>query len=171
VDKRMSEYEDLIVRTHKAGLKVIMDFVPNHVARSYHSDSKPRGVRDLGADDITDVRFNRDNNFYYLPGEKLCAQFDMKGEAKEEYVEFPCKVTGDDYYANNPGIYQWYETVKLNYGRDYTNGTDLTSAPSRLLGTRCVISFCSGRRKKSTVSVAIWRRWFRQNSGNGSFLR
>ncbi|MBQ6561019.1 MAG: alpha-amylase, partial [Paludibacteraceae bacterium] len=129
VDKRMSEYEDLIVRTHKAGLKVIMDFVPNHVARSYHSDAKPRGVRDLGADDITDVRFNRDNNFYYLPGEKLCAQFDMKGEAKEDYVEFPCKVTGDDYFANNPGVYQWYETVKLNYGRDYTNGNRLDICP------------------------------------------
>ncbi len=62
VDKRMSEYEDLIVRTHKAGLKVIMDFVPNPVARSYHSESQPRGAPDLGADDITDVRFNRDNN-------------------------------------------------------------------------------------------------------------
>lgn len=129
VNKRMNEYEDLIVRTHKAGLKVIMDFVPNHVARSYHSDAKPRGVRDLGADDITDVRFDRDNNFYYLPGEKLCAQFDMKGEAKEEYVEFPCKVTGDDYFANNPGVYQWYETVKLNYGRDYTNGNRLDIHP------------------------------------------
>lgn len=129
VDKRMSEYEDLIARTRKAGLKVIMDFIPNHVARSYHSDAKPRGVRDLGADDITDVRFSRDNNFYYLPGESLCAQFDMKGEANSEYVEYPCKVTGDDYYSNNPGIYQWYETVKLNYGRDYTNGNRLEIHP------------------------------------------
>ncbi len=129
VDKRMSEYEDLIARTRKAGLKIIMDFIPNHVARSYKSDAKPHGVRDLGADDITDVRFDRDNNFYYLPGEMLCAQFDMKGEAKEEYVEYPAKVTGDDYYANNPGIYQWYETVKLNYGRDYTNGNRLDIHP------------------------------------------
>lgn len=129
VEKRMDEYEELITRTRKAGLKIIMDFIPNHVARSYHSDAKPRGVRDLGADDVTDVRFARDNNFYYLPGESLCAQFDMKGEAKKEYVEYPAKVTGDDYYSNNPGIYQWYETVKLNYGRDYTNGNRLDIHP------------------------------------------
>ena len=51
VDKRMQEFEALIERTHKAGLKVIIDFVPNHVARQYHSICKPKGIKDLGEDD------------------------------------------------------------------------------------------------------------------------
>ena len=42
VSMRMKEWEQLIERTHKAGMKVIMDFVPNHVAREYHSICKDR---------------------------------------------------------------------------------------------------------------------------------
>ncbi|MCQ2198983.1 MAG: alpha-amylase family glycosyl hydrolase [Paludibacteraceae bacterium] len=132
VDNRMAEYEDLLSRSHKAGLKVVMDFIPNHVARHYVSDAKPRGVKDLGADDITDVRFFRDNNFYYLPNENFAGQGELseiKNSDGELYKEFPCKVTGDDYYANNPGKYQWYETVKLNYGKDYTRGNYLDINP------------------------------------------
>ncbi|MBO4469473.1 MAG: hypothetical protein J5740_03700 [Bacteroidales bacterium] len=37
-DARMAEFEDLVRRTHDAGLKVIIDFVPNHVSPEY-SDS------------------------------------------------------------------------------------------------------------------------------------
>ena len=66
VDKRMKEFEQLVVRTHKAGLGVILDFVPNHVAREYHSDAKPKGVRDLGEDDDSNRHFHNQNNFYYL---------------------------------------------------------------------------------------------------------
>ena len=62
---RMKEWETLIERTHKAGMKVIMDFVPNHVAREYHSICKPAGVRDLGEDDDTNMHFSTKNNFYY----------------------------------------------------------------------------------------------------------
>ena len=68
VDKRMEEFEAMIARAHKAGLKVIMDFVPNHVARQYKSVVKPRGVKDLGANDNSDEGFNPQNNFYYCPG-------------------------------------------------------------------------------------------------------
>ena len=114
VDKRMKEFDALIRRTHKAGLKVIIDFVPNHVARQYESIAKPKGVIDLGADDNTNDGFNPQNNFYYCPGCKLEPLFDI-----QDYVEEPAKSTGNDHFDNHPGINDWYETVKLNYGKDY----------------------------------------------------
>ena len=117
VDKRMKEFEALIKRTHKAGLKVIMDFVPNHVARQYKSIAKPKGVKDLGADDNTNDGFNPQNNFYYCPGCKLEPTFDIA-----DYKEFPAKSTGNDHFDNHPGKNDWYETVKLNYGKDYWTG-------------------------------------------------
>ena len=117
VDKRMKEFEALIRRTHKAGLKVIIDFVPNHVARQYESIAKPKGVIDLGADDNTNDGFNPQNNFYYCPGCKLEPYFDI-----QDYVEEPAKSTGNDHFDNHPGINDWFETVKLNYGKDYWTG-------------------------------------------------
>ena len=117
VDKRMKEFEALIRRTHKAGLKVIIDFVPNHVARQYESIAKPKGVTDLGADDNTNDGFNPQNNFYYCPSCKLEPSFDI-----QDYVEEPAKSTGNDHFDNHPGINDWYETVKLNYGKDYWTG-------------------------------------------------
>ena len=69
VNMRMTEWEELIARTHKAGMKVIMDFVPNHVAREYHSIRKPAGVRDLGEDDDKNMHFSTKNNFYYTWGD------------------------------------------------------------------------------------------------------
>ena len=117
VDKRMKEFEALIKRTHKAGLKVIMDFVPNHVARQYKSIAKPKGVKDLGADDNTNDGFNPQNNFYYCPGCRLEPTFDIA-----DYEEFPAKSTGNDHFDNHPGKNDWYETVKLNYGKDYWTG-------------------------------------------------
>ena len=117
VDKRMKEFEALIKRTHKAGLKVIMDFVPNHVARQYKSIAKPKGVKDLGADDNSNDGFNPQNNFYYCPGCRLEPTFDIA-----DYEEFPAKSTGNDHFDNHPGKNDWYETVKLNYGKDYWTG-------------------------------------------------
>ncbi|MBC8156090.1 MAG: alpha-amylase, partial [Bacteroidetes bacterium] len=73
VPNRMAEFEALVERTHTAGLKVIIDFVPNHVARQYHSDAKPAGVIDLGEKDDTSVGFSPKNNFYYLPGQLFVA--------------------------------------------------------------------------------------------------
>ena len=117
VDKRMEEYEKLIARTHKAGLKVIMDFVPNHVARQYQSITKPKGVKDLGANDDQEKGFSAQNNFYYCPGCKFEPQFDI-----QDYEEFPAKSTGNDHFNQHPGVNDWYETVKLNYGVDYYTG-------------------------------------------------
>lgn len=63
-EKRLEEFEALIERTHAAGMKVIIDIVPNHVARDYHSLSAPEGISDFGAKDDTSVEYARDNNFY-----------------------------------------------------------------------------------------------------------
>lgn len=121
---RMAELEDLIARTHRAGMKVILDFVPNHVAREYRSVAKPTGVRDLGEDDDSNLNFSTNNNFYYCWGLPL----DLGGVSLSEeerrfvdspYTEVPAKATGNDRFTNRPDQNDWYETVKLNYGVDY----------------------------------------------------
>lgn len=123
VPGRMKEFEDLVKRTHQCGLKMIIDFVPNHVARQYHSDAQPDGTKQLGATDNTDYAFSPYNNFYYIPGQELRGLFDMKGSASEAYREFPAKATGNNRFDAYPNIDDWYETVKLNYGVDYPNGS------------------------------------------------
>lgn len=122
VEKRMLEFEQLVERTHKAGLKVIIDFVPNHVARQYRSVCKPRGVKDLGQDDDSRIGFDPQNNFYYCPGQRFTPYFDLYHGRKEPYLEEPAKATGNDCFHNAPGKNDWYETVKLNYGVDYYAG-------------------------------------------------
>ena len=114
---RMKEFESLVKRTHKADLKMIIDFVPNHVARSYHSDAAPKGTVDLGADDNELHAFDPNNNFYYNPYDELHADFDMQG-----YHEYPAKATGNDNFSSWAHQNDWYETVKLNYGVDYCGG-------------------------------------------------
>lgn len=114
VEKRMDEFDKLVVRTHKAGLKVMIDFVPNHVAREYKSICKPEGIEDLGANDDKSQGFCPQNNFYYCPGCHFEPSFD-----KGDYDEYPARATGNDHFDNHPGINDWYETVKLNYGVDY----------------------------------------------------
>lgn len=118
IDQRMNEFQQLVDRTHQAGMKVIIDFVPNHVAREYHSIMKPEGVRDLGEDDDTGKHFSPINNFYYCPGLPFVSPVQPK-EGEEPYVENPAKCTGNDRFDNCPGRNDWYETVKLNYGIDY----------------------------------------------------
>lgn len=122
VDERMQEFEQLVERTHAAGLKIVIDFVPNHVARQYHSVCKPQGVVDLGADDDPQQGFNPQNNFYYCPGERFTPFFDLYQGEKEPYIEEPAKATGNDHFDNAPSKTDWYETVKLNYGVDYYAG-------------------------------------------------
>jgi len=122
VEQRMQEFEALVERTHKAGLKVIIDFVPNHVARQYHSICKPKGVRDLGEEDNPQNGFDPQNNFYYCPGQRFHPYFDLYHGEAEEYYEEPAKATGNDCFHNAPGMNDWYETVKLNYGVDYYAG-------------------------------------------------
>jgi len=121
VPERMKELEALIERTHRAGLKMIIDFIPNHVARQYYSDAKPDGVVDLGEDDNCAVHFDPNNNFYYFPGQPLAPEFELTVEGNT-YYEFPAKVTGNDCFSAHPCRNDWYETIKLNYGIDYLNG-------------------------------------------------
>lgn len=117
--KRLHEFELLVERTHKVGLKVIIDFVPNHVARQYHSDAKPEGIRDLGEDDDKTCSFSSQNNFYYLPAEQLHLGNILP---QSTYQEAPAKATGNDNFTSWPSKNDWYETVKLNYGIDYLGG-------------------------------------------------
>lgn len=119
IDDRMSEFERLVERSHKAGLKVIIDFVPNHVARQYKSVKKPEGVKDLGETDDTGMGFSPRNNFYYCTDTPFEPYFDLNDETGTPYSEFPAKATGNDHFDSHPGINDWYETVKLNYGIDY----------------------------------------------------
>ncbi len=122
VPNRMLEFEALIERTHTAGLQFIMDFVPNHVSREYTGASAPDGILPLGAQDDNTKSFDPQNNFYYIPGTPLHAQFDMRGDAPCAYVENPAKATGNDRFDAMPNKNDWYEAVKLNYGVDYCNG-------------------------------------------------
>ena len=118
IPARMKEFEDLLSRTHKAGMDVIIDFVPNHVSRLYHSDARPDGVTDLGQDDDTTQAFSPQNNFYYMPNET----FGIEGVDLQGYYEHPAKATGNNQFTAYPNRNDWYETVKLNYGVDYYAG-------------------------------------------------
>lgn len=130
VPDRMKEFQNLVNRTHKAGLKVLIDFVPNHVARQYHSDAKPEGVKDLGEEDDTTQGFDINNNFYYITGCKFAPTFSLKDEEGIEYVEKPAKATGNDCFSQWPNKNDWYETVKLNYGVDYLGSHRMEFSPS-----------------------------------------
>ena len=129
VRNRMREFESLVKRTHDAGMKVIVDFVPNHVARNYKSDAKPAGVVDLGERDDKSLAFKTSNNFYYLPGTSFQVPQgyiplgDHTFPTKDgKFDESPAKVTGNDQFTHQPGINEWFETIKLNYGVDIQNG-------------------------------------------------
>lgn len=123
VPDRMAEFEALLQRVHAAGLKFVLDFVPNHVARQYASDAAPQGQRDLGADDDSEMAFSVRNNFYYCWGEPLHTDNFVEPTATGyPYLEMPAKATGNDLFNAWPGRNDWYETVKLNYGVDYVGG-------------------------------------------------
>lgn len=136
---RMEEFEQLVSRTHQAGLKVIIDIVPNHVARHYHSVGKPSGTEDFGFSDDTTVEYHRHNNFYYvtdkafeLPAWKNGYQ-PLGGRSwpveLDNFVENPAKWTGNDCRLHQPDFYDWYETVKLNYGVKPDGSHDFIGLP------------------------------------------
>lgn len=123
--KRLEEFQALIERTHKNGLKLIIDIVPNHIARRYEGKSNPEGVKDFGANDDTSVEYKRDNNFYYIVGSAFEVPTDanykpLGGEkhplADGKFYEVPAKWTGNGSRLAKPDINDWYETVKINYG-------------------------------------------------------
>nr|WP_321252326.1 alpha-amylase family glycosyl hydrolase [Psychroserpens sp.] len=139
VDNRLQEFEALIDRTHKAGLKVIIDIVPNHVARNYNSLTNPEGVSSFGADDNTQVTYALDNNFYYNPGESFSVPEwrdgyqPLGGEnhplSDRQFDENPAKWTGNGSRASQPDMYDWYETVKVNYGVSPDGQKDFSELP------------------------------------------
>lgn len=122
--RRMKEFEDCVSRIHDEGMKVIIDFVPNHTARRYHSDAAPRGIEDFGAHDDIGMFFKPTNNYYYITNQQFAPSFPLDREGKEPYVEFPAKATGNDCFNAFCSEYDWYETVKLNYGHDYWDNSD-----------------------------------------------
>ena len=154
VKNRMPEYEALIKRTHDHGLKVLMDFIPNHVARSYKSDAKPAGVVDLGATDDKTTAFAPNNNFYYLPGKTFVVPAgynplgSLKGPREDgKYIEIPAKATGNDVFSEAPTVNDWFETVKLNYGVDYPNGrtAHFEAVPNTWKKMRDILVYWAGK--------------------------
>ncbi|MCF6130714.1 alpha-amylase family protein [Flavobacterium sp. WG47] len=137
--RRLEEFEGLIKRTHNNGLKVIIDIVPNHIARNYHSLSNPKGVTDFGAEDNTSVEYARNNNFYYIPGKAFEVPTSdsykpLNGEKNPlidgKFNEFPAKWTGNGSRQAKPDINDWYETVKVNYGIKPDGSKDFPELPA-----------------------------------------
>jgi glycosidase len=147
---RLAEFEALVKRTHAHGLKVLIDFIPNHVARSYKSTSKPAGVVDLGAKDDQTQAFAPHNNYYYVPGKHFVVPAGytplgpLKGPREDgKYQEFPAKATGNDVFTEAPSVDDWFETIKLNYGVDYQHGrkTYFEPTPDTWLKMRDILVF------------------------------
>ena len=127
VKNRMQEFEALVKRTHHKNLKLLIDFVPNHVARSYHSYAKPKQVVDFGAEDDVNKAFSATNDFYYIPGQHFVVPTNgektpLSALQDGKFDENPAKATGNDAFTASPRYDDWYETIKLNYGVDYQNG-------------------------------------------------
>ena len=133
---RLQEFEALIARTHKVGLKVIIDIVPNHIARKYEGKNNPVGIRDFGADDDTTVEYKRDNNFYYIPNTHFeVPDTDQPLNVEKnllinnKFEEFPAKWTGNGSRLAKPDRDDWYETVKVNYGIRPDGSKDFPELP------------------------------------------
>jgi glycosidase len=173
VKNRMNEFEQLIDRTHAQDLKVIIDFVPNHVARSYKSDMKPAGVKDLGEEDDKTVSFKPSNNFYYLPGQSFQPpkEYNSLGNnpfptKDRKFEETPAKVTGNDQFTATPGINEWFETVKLNYGVDIQGGRKnfFEPVPSTWTKMKDILVYWAGKKvdgfrcdMSEMVPVEFWQ--------------
>lgn len=142
VENRLEEFQALIKRSHKNGLKVLIDIVPNHVARNYQSLTNPRGTKDFGADDDTSVAYHVNNNFYYVPNtpfevpDFLNGYKPLGGEnhplSDGKFNENPAKWTGNGSRSPKPSFYDWYETVKVNYGVSPDGKKDFDELPEGL---------------------------------------
>lgn len=138
--KRLEEFQALVNRTHAQDLKVIIDIVPNHVARHYKSLDKPAGIEDFGANDDTSVEYKRDNNFYYVVGQPFQVPKPQNGyqplggEAHPlsdgKFDENPAKWTGNGSRLAQPDFNDWYETVKVNYGVKPDGSYDFDRLPA-----------------------------------------
>ncbi|MCH1930038.1 alpha-amylase family protein [Shewanella sp. A25] len=160
---RLQEFEALIARCHALGLKVIIDIVPNHVARNYHSISKPEGVRDFGEDDNQQLEYAKDNNFYYVIENNQAKAFEvpdftkglqpLNGESHPlsdgKFTENPAKWTGNGSRLAKPDVNDWYETVKINYGVRPDGSHNFPSLPNSMAA------------KDATAHYQFWQ----QNAG------
>lgn len=154
--KRLEEFQALVKRTQQQGMKVIIDIVPNHVARHYRSTMKPAGVRDFGEDDNTAVEYARDNNFYYVPGEAFLVPKPLDGYrplggevhplSDNHFDELPAKWTGNGAREAQPHFHDWYETVKINYGVRPDGSYDFPRLPAGLAS------------QPATAHAAFWEK-------------
>ncbi|MCZ4307209.1 alpha-amylase family protein [Vibrio atlanticus] len=138
--QRLQEFEALIKRSHDNGLKVIIDIVPNHIARNYQGLNNPEGVRDFGDQDDTTVEYHRNNNFYYIPDSAFelpeiePAFIPLGGEQHPNlaspFLESPAKWTGNGSRLSKPNFDDWYETVKINYGVRPDGSKDFPELPN-----------------------------------------
>jgi glycosidase len=148
--QRITEFKALLARAKKHDLKIFMDFIPNHVARSHTSVVHPE--RDFGKDD-QGIEFFSSDDFYYLQADKdgpplRLATFDPRKKEpltpttkviwEDQESRFPGlkekidglfqgeakrgRVTGDNQNTWQPNRDCWYETIKFNYGYDFTLG-------------------------------------------------
>lgn len=123
--RRLDEFRALLKRMEKHGLKTLIDFVPNHVARSYASDVKPE--LSFGKDDDTTRFFDPDNNFFYLGKLHPGGGPPLRLPTKDGAVAYPPegkfgRVTGNNVISWTPSVNDWFETIKLNYGHNFTLG-------------------------------------------------
>ena len=123
-ERRIEEFKRLIARAHAHGLRVLIDFVANHVARSHRSQ-----LVNLGSADDRTKFFAPDNNFFWLqsgsPGGGPPLR--LPGPPGADSVIFPPekdhgRVSGNNACTWSPNRDDWYETAKLNYGYDFTTG-------------------------------------------------
>lgn len=146
VNNRMAEFEALIKRTHAQKLKVIIDFIPNHVSRQYKSD---QGHESFGENDDQSKAFDPNNNFYYLPKRQFVIPDGVNPPVEWEapYIEYPAKATGNDVFSERPNINDWFETVKLNYGVDYLNNRTeyFSKTPDTWLKMRDILLFWAAK--------------------------
>ncbi|PIA82320.1 alpha-amylase [Gaetbulibacter sp. 4G1] len=139
-ENRLEEFKALIERSHDTGLKVIIDIVPNHIARNYQGLTNPKGVEDFGATDDKSVVYHVNNNFYYNPKEAFKVpiwEHDYSPLGKEnhpladgKFEEFPAKWTGNGSRLSQPNMGDWYETVKINYGISPDGRKDFDTLPN-----------------------------------------
>ncbi|MER3375455.1 MAG: alpha-amylase family glycosyl hydrolase [Allomuricauda sp.] len=149
--KRLDEFKALIDRTHKTGMRVIIDIVPNHVARNYEGVTNPEGVEDFGASDDTSKEYDVNNNFYYIPGEAFkVPEWDngylpLGGEENPlvdaKFEEIPAKWTGNGSRLAQPNLNDWYETVKVNYGIRPDGAKDFEELPGDFWTKDCKAHF------------------------------
>ncbi len=131
-EKRHEEFNSLLVRMREHGLGAIMDLVANHVSRSYPPENAPH----FGAEDQKDAFFAPHNSFFHLHGQPLRLPTWSEGRALSPTCEVlgtcdglfapeekSARVSGNNVTSPHPSLGDWYETVKLNYGFDFTTGS------------------------------------------------